>query len=392
MIGVEEARDVRGRSAIDRPVVMFTNSTMVGGMEAHIVALAGGLVERGVEVAVICPDGQAIAPFREQLGGEGIHLHAIPENRRGPTGLASRLHGLVRVLRGYRGHLFHLHNTGSDGGTLPMLAAKLAGAGALIRTEHQPPDHPVSLRQRLLIRARDRGLARIVCVSRANMKEHVRDLGRDARKFTVVPNCVDLKLFDPCRGVSGRDAVRRLAGARDDELLIGMLGRLAEPRKGAEYFVDMARRMGASRDDMKFAVVGDGPRRAQLEERAAGVVAFLGRQPDAPACYAAMDIVVVPSLWEGGPITVLEAMAMGRPTVATDVGMVREVIVDGENGRIVPPGDVDALVDAVGMLASDAGLRQQMGERARRAVEAGYAPDVMVERMLNVYRGCVSQR
>jgi glycosyltransferase involved in cell wall biosynthesis len=311
-------------------------------------------------------------------------VHALSTSRRGALSLPGRIRELRAIVARYPGCIFHLHNTGSDGGTIPLIAAKSAGASYLMRTEHQPPEYPVSLRRRAMIRLRDRWLlVRIVCVSRANMEQHVRDLGRDRRKFDCVPNCVDIEAFSP--DAADGAIIRQLAGVADGELLVGMLGRLAEPRKGAEYFVDMARTLSQRLSHLRFVIVGDGPRRPQLEQRAQGDVTFLGRQPDGQACYAAMDIAVMSSLWEGGPITVLEAMAMGRPLVATDVGMVREVIDDGVNGRIVPPGDTAALVSAVSALAADAELRSRMSACARQTIVDRFSAGVMVEAMLEVY-------
>jgi glycosyltransferase involved in cell wall biosynthesis len=366
------------------PVVIFTNSFMMGGMEAHIESLATGLVARGVPTAVICPSDPVIAPMREALASARVNVHTLSPSQRSPLALLRRVRHLQDVVRTYAPCIFHIHNTGSDGGALPMLAARLGGARWLVRTEHQPPDYPVSIRQRILIRARDRALDRVICVSQANLRQHVRDLRRDGQKFVSIANGVDLSAFHPER--ADRRPVRDLAGAGDGTILVGMLGRLAEPRKGAEFFVDMARMLHAERDDCRFVVVGEGPRRSALLERAGGAVTFLGRHPDAASCYAAMDVVVVPSLWEGGPITVLEAMAMGRVVVTTDVGMVREVITDGVNGRIVPPGDAEALAMAVRALADDRGSADGMAALGRQTIEDGFASELMVDRVAALYR------
>jgi glycosyltransferase involved in cell wall biosynthesis len=237
---------------------------------------------------------------------------------------------------------------------------------------------------------RDRWLDRIVCVSKANMKQHIRDLGRTRWRFDFVYNAVDLSHFDPQR-VDGA-LVRELVGAHESDIIVGTLGRLAEPRKGSEHFVDMARMLRAENDRYRFVMIGEGPRRTALEERAEGQVQFFGFYPDAAECYAAMDIFVMPSLWEGGPITVLEAAAMGRPVVSTDVGMVSEVIQHGISGLIVPPGDTEALAAAVRSIASDPERAQQMGRRARDTILADFGEDVMVDRMAAIYADLVQPK
>ncbi|HLG11836.1 MAG TPA: glycosyltransferase family 4 protein [Dehalococcoidia bacterium] len=366
-------------------IVMFTNSIMMGGMEAHIDALARGLVRRGVSVAVICPDDEIVAPLRRSLLTAGVEVFGLPSRRRSPLGLLQRWLSLVRLFRSLSPFVLHLHITGSDGGGLPMLAAKIAGAGALIRTEHQPPDYPVSFRKRLMIRLRDHGLDRIVCVSRTNMEQHIQDLRRRGGKFDFVYNAVDLGHFDP--GRADGTPVRKLITAGESDIVIGTLGRLAEPRKGSEYFVDMARMLARENGRFRFIMIGEGPRRQALEERAGEDVEFMGFYPDAAECYAAFDIFVMPSLWEGGPITVLEAAAMARPIVSTDVGMVSEVIEQGITGLVVPPGDTEALAAAVRTLAADVEKACEMGRRARETILRDFGEDVMIDRMLGIYEG-----
>ncbi len=368
-------------------VVLFTNSFMMGGMEEHIRVLAVGLAQGGARVAVLCPDDDVIAPLREALAIGGVEVTPLPSQQRNPLGFVRRLRALTRLLRQYRPFVFHLHNTGSDGGTLPMLAAKLAGARVMLRTEHQPPDQPVSLRKQFMIRLRDRALDRVICVSGANLEEHVRDLRRSPRKFVAIPNGVDAGRFDPA---TDRRPVRELAGAGDNTVVVGTLGRMAEPRKGVEYFVDMARIMAADPVDYRFVVVGEGPRRAQLEARADGTVLFLGRYADAAHCYAAFDVYVQPSLWEGGPITVLEALVMGRPTVSTGVGMVPEVIADGVHGRVVPPADSSALAEAVRSLVADRAAARRMGEAGRERVLARFTTEAMIESHVRLYEELAS--
>lgn len=372
-------------AALSVPVVIFTNSWMMGGMEVHIDALARGLVARGVRVAMICPTDEAVEPLRDGLAACGVDVHAVPGGARGPLGLRRRLRAVRGIVRHYPDCVVHLHLTGSDGGTLPVAAARLAGAAAVVRTEHLPPDARPSLRRRLLTRARDRALDRIICVSRANLNAYLAELGRDRRKCVSIPNGVDLTRFDLAEATGAR--IRDVIGAPEGSVVVGMVGRLAERRKGAEEFIAMAQALAAAHDEYHFIIVGEGPRRAGLESQSAGLVGFPGAPPHAEVAdwYAAMDIVVSPSLAEGGPVTVLEAMAMARPVVATHVGMVPEVIADGVNGRIVAPGDVAALARTVDDLRADPPAAREMGRRARETIEDGYSSDVMVERVAALY-------
>ena len=371
----------RRREGSRPPVVYFTNSMMMGGMEAHILHLVRGMVAAGREVAVICPGYDVIGPWRRDLAAAGATVH-VDARARGPEALR-RYRRLRRVLREYPGHVFHLHNTGPDGGTIPILLARLSAARALVRTEHLPPDTQPSTRQRWLVHLRDRWLNRVIAVSESTMEEHIARLDRDRRKFSVVPNCVDIARFNP--GCARGDEIRALTGAGRAHLLVGMVSRLAETRKGAGGFVAIAREIRAERDDVRFVIVGDGPLRADLERQAAGAVSFAGARDDTLNCYAGLDIFVMPSLAEGGPITILEAMAMGVPVVSTAVGMAPDVLDDGRTGLLVRPGDQAAIKRAVVALVSDPELRARLAREGRQVVEQRYTPEAMVRQTLEVY-------
>jgi glycosyltransferase involved in cell wall biosynthesis len=114
-------------------------------------------------------------------------------------------------------------------------------------------------------------------------------------------------------------------------------------------------------------------------------VTFTGWRKDVPAVLAAFDVFVMPSTYEGGPTSVLEAMAMALPVVATRVGMVPEVIADGVSGLVVPPADVAALAAAVVRLVADGDLRAGIAERAHQAAHRNFSIDEMVERYLRAF-------
>src|SRR5436190_2575575 len=114
-------------------------------------------------------------------------------------------------------------------------------------------------------------------------------------------------------------------------------------------------------------------------------VVFAGWRADVPEVLAEMDIFVMPSLHEGGPTTLLEAMAMGRPVVATAVGMVPEVVEHGTTGLIIPPGEVEPMVGAVSSLLTDRGRRADMGAQARTVAQREFGYEVMVQGYLDAF-------
>lgn len=166
--------------------------------------------------------------------------------------------------------------------------------------------------------------------------------------------------------------------ARDGRLLVGAVGRLSA-QKGVAFFLRAIPLMECA-DRCLFLIAGDGEERPKLEALADGLgvrerVRFLGYRADARAVIGQMDIVALPSLWEGSSLVSMEAFAAGRPVVASAVGGVPEIVRDGENGLLVPPGDARALAEALDRLAGDGELRARMGRRALEVQRAEFSMD-----------------
>src|SRR5437660_1781557 len=130
-------------AASTRPVVLFTNSMVMGGMEEHVIQLGRTLVQRGARVGVICSLHNEIEPLRAQLSAAGVTVHALEPSYGSPLRVASRMADLVRTLSQYRGGVLHLHFTGFRGGDLVVAAARLAGIKTIVRSVHLPPVPPL---------------------------------------------------------------------------------------------------------------------------------------------------------------------------------------------------------------------------------------------------------
>jgi glycosyltransferase involved in cell wall biosynthesis len=380
-VSVTAVEDVAVGSAADQRaglrVVFFTNAWMMGGMERQILDLARGLTQRGHRLTVLCFATPALDPFRDELRGYGVEVVELGGGP-SPLGRLRRFWQVLTLLRRQSGAVLHLIESWPVGDGLVILAAKLAGIRAIVSTETEYTGAASSLK-RLSVRLRDRMLDRVVCVSRLNADAVASE--RDGHKITVITNGFDETRFDPAQAYGGR--VRALAGAGEKSLVVGTMGRVSDPRKGLTYFLEMARLLLAERRDYRFVVAGEGDP-GDLGD-AKEFVTFLGRYPDSAEFYAGLDIFVLPSLSEGGPITVLEAMAMARPVVSTRVGMVPDVLTDGVTGLILPPGDADALAGAISKLATDLSEAQSMGRRARERVLSEFTLDAIVERYVDLY-------
>ncbi len=374
-------------SATARPVVLFTNSMIMGGMEEHVLQLGRGFVERGVPVAVICSPYEEIRPLREHLAAWGVDVYPLPDRGRGPLGALRRFQALLQTLRRYKGCILHMHFTGYRGGDLVVLAARLAGASKIVRSVHLPPVPPISRIDKTSITWRDHLLSRVICVSGPTRQAHLDDLGRDPQKCVVVHNGIDLQRFSP--SIAG-DGVRAEFGLAEGTPLVGTVSRLGEKRKGVKYFVEASAAVAKAHPEARFLVVGDGHLRPQLEAQAVSLgiadrMIFTGERKDIARLLAAMDVFVIPSLYEACQYSLLEAMAMGKPVVATPAGVAPDVVLDHETGLLVPLADGAAIASAVNELLDDADLAARLGERARDLMAQQFSVEAMLDNIARVY-------
>lgn len=213
--------------------------------------------------------------------------------------------------------------------------------------------------------------------------EEVRRAGIAPEKLTTIDNGIDLSSFE--------SAAPSLPGelGTQGRMLIGTVGRLVS-QKGIRYFLMAAQQVLQKHPDLRFAVVGDGPDRSDLEQLAgklgiAGSVFFTGSRADMPQVYASLDIFVLASLDEGMPMAVLEALASGRPVIATEVGAVAKLVVPGETGILLQPADTSGLAQAILSLVDDRGLREHLGRNGKARVYEQFSSRVMSGKYLQIY-------
>jgi glycosyltransferase involved in cell wall biosynthesis len=200
-----------------------------------------------------------------------------------------------------------------------------------------------------------------------------------------VHNGIDLR---PYKTVD-RLGARRQLGFQDSELLIGAIGRLA-PQKGFVHLIRAMPQVLAAVPNARLVLAGDGPLERELKDEAVecGVaerVQFLGFRRDILELLTAFDIFALPSLWEGLSISLIEALAAGKPIVATDIDGNREVIDNLETGLLVPPADAGAFAAALLRLLTDRSLAERLAVNARLSAESRFSMERMVEQNLAVY-------
>jgi len=236
-----------------------------------------------------------------------------------------------------------------------------------------------------------RAAARVVTMNRA-FEQQLVEHGLPAERITVLHNAVSIPKYQPSRA---GDAVlqRRKAdlGLSPDVKVILCVGRLSREKGHIDMISSLRhlRHMQPSRD-VRLIIVGEGPEQVRLTQaiQAAGLdkhVVFAGQLKDVAPYYEAADVVAIPSLSEGSPNVLLEAMAYAVPVVATTVGGIPEIVTDGATALLVPPRHPVAMAQAIDKLLSNPPVAMNMGQQARKKVEKDYSPESRAKALLDIY-------
>jgi glycosyltransferase involved in cell wall biosynthesis len=309
----------------------------------------------------------------------GIPLRHLGKHRLDPTTVPK----LLSILRRERIDLVHL--TGYGASNFGRIAAGMLGIPSIVHvTDHYYPWY-----QRVADRLLAPWTTAVVTVSHSVARTSPMFRSpRLQRCTTVIHNAIDLEEFAPAEP----DAVRRLRASlqlEPQDLVVGYVGRL-HPEKGVHHLVEAAPAILAAEPRARLLLVGDGPQRAELEQRVAELglgerVSLRGFEADVASMLSVLDVAVFPSLTEGFPNVVLEAMAVGKPVVASDVEGIAELLDQGETGLLVPPADPPALASAVLRLLAQPEERARLAANARRASRA-YGIERHVAALETLYR------
>jgi L-malate glycosyltransferase len=356
------------------------------GAEVQLATTASYLVERAeVSLAAVLLNEGRLANELRRLG---INVTIIDETRFGAFGIVGFL---TRFLRENQIDLVHTHRYKDS--VLGTIAAKLSGVPHVIRTVHGLRE-PMTGWDHLKFRAYEAldkvmllCFADLVIAVSRQMAGTLRDSGYKPTMVTPIHNGIDLRKVIARRKP---EDLKRELGLDARTILIGTVGRLS-PVKGHASFLRAARLILAQQPDARFLVVGGGPLEHELIASAAqlqldGTCLFLGPRADVYDLVSAMDMFVLPSLDEGIPMAILEAMALGKPVVATAVGGVPEVVQHRVTGLLVAPGDERALADACLELARDRDWAQRLGAQARRTVEEEFSHEQSGRALIDAYR------
>ncbi len=354
----------------------------MGGSERLAWQIASALNGRGRYRCLLYAVQQG-GPMAEMLDAEGIESRSFSRMRKFDLALILRL--AIRLRRdGVR--LVHTHHVGQ------LLNAGVAGrmAGAkVVHTEHEFYSLR-SKRTQSLLRSLSR-LAHVVTAVAMPVTEFLRDSVRiPAQHIRTIENGVHVPTFETAVPVRRIDL-----GLREGDLVIACVARL-EVVKAHHVLLQAFSKIHRQTAGMKLVLVGDGGQRHRLMAmverlRLNGSVKFLGLRNDIPGVLAACDLVILPSLEEGLPLVLLEAMAAGKAVVSTCVGSIPALVRHGENGLLVPPGDAAALAEAVETLILNGEARERMGIRALEIVRERYSLEQTMDSYQAVYDHALSR-
>lgn len=360
-------------------------ATGIAGAEGHLLTLLPGLRARGVDARLwlLAEPNNLVQDYMDSAEALGIPAERVIIQRHFDPGLWGRLASKLCELRP---DIVHTHLIHADLYGIP--AARRAGIGAVISSRHNDDRFRRWLPMRLLSRWLWGQTKAGIAISEAIRQFAIGYEGISPGKIRTIHYGLDPASVQA--PPDARERRRQELGLPAEAQLIGSVCRLIA-QKGLDAALGGFALAAAEFPDAHYVIAGEGPLRAALEAQATqlGVqdrVHFLGWRSDAPAIFAALDILLAPSRWEGFGLVFLEAMALGVPVISTRVSAIPEVIADGETGWLVAPDDPAAIAAALQAALGDSRERLRRGAAGRARLEAEFTVEAMVERTLGVYR------
>jgi glycosyltransferase involved in cell wall biosynthesis len=363
-----------------RILYLITRSEQ-GGAQSHLASLVEHFGPEVAAVAAGLDEENVLDEVSRTAGAEFIPVGHLVQPLR-PVEDARAVLEIAKLMRRVKPDLVHIHS--SKAGVVGRVAARLAGVRVVFTAHGWAFAEGASWKRKLVAVPTEFALGRladhIITVSEADLRLALRFHIADAERMTVVRNGIEDVPYRANPGAGG-------------EVRIVMVARFASQKDHAT----LLEAVKGLRGRWRVLLVGDGPLRGETQRMATDLglvdrVDFLGSRRDVPEILASSHIFALATHWEGLPISILEGMRAGLPIVATDVGGVPETIRHGENGFLVPPGDVPSFREALQRLIDDDGLRDGFGLASRARFEAEFTARRMYEQTRTVYESVLNSR
>ena len=368
-------------------VLHVIDSFDLGGAQTFLLDLVRHLNHTRFVAEVAAMHGHGV--FECSFQEVGIPTHSLSPGKFPPHYIPN----FWRLMRHKKFDIIHFHLFGANLCAKPLAIA--AGHQAII--VHDQCNDASRDRNLLLLGAdalANRGASRIIAVSESVRSFLVMKEALPEAKVEMIPNGIDTHQFVP-PGKAQRQAARARLGLPEKCFIIGGMGRLVA-QKNFSLFLQVASLITQRHPGVLFVIAGTGRLERELRQEAdvlglAEAVLFLGHVADRAGFYHAMDVLLMPSDFEGTPMTLLEAMASALPVVASAVDGIAEVCTDHEDALLVPHGHQAAFVEALELLIEDAELQSDLGRSARRRIQEHYEIRGLVRRIEEVYDAVIAE-
>ena len=366
-------------------IMQISDTLRFGGIERIVKNFAVSLDRRDYAFSACALDTDGV--FGDELRTLGFPVHVLGK----APGIDLRLCGkLYELLRRERVDIVHTHNFSPLLYVTPV--ARLAGVKVHVHTEHSRTIFPDAKRRMVAERVLSNFVDTITAVSNQVRNDMIKYEKIHPEKTQVIINGIET---DVPSITQSREALLAHLGIKENALIVGVCCRLVE-QKGVQYLIESIPDVLRSYPCAKFVIVGDGPLRAELEELSVrlGVgpsVVFTGFRTDVNDLLHVIDVYVLPSLFEGTPLGLLEAMRAGCPVIVTNVGSNDELVEDGMSGLIVPPKRPDLLSQAVIKMLSDSSTRLAMGRCAKQRMVREFSLNSMMQKYDVLYKDLMAQ-
>jgi L-malate glycosyltransferase len=350
-------------------ILHILQNSNIGGVQRQLLSLLKAYDRDLMNPMVCCFKAKGeIGVQMEKSGFEVVDFHVERHYRFSP-GIIRRLYAVMkeRDIHVVRAHKYSASLYG-------RIAAKLAGVPVVITSVHGNYRKDLRFERKIANKMLSRVTDRIVAMSESIRADIIKYDNIDPEKVLVIKNGVDTVLFSPLANAGG---IREKLALKDNETVIGFVGRLV-PAKGLSYLISAFENVKMELGHVKLLIVGSGhlmePLKVMVRDKGlSNDIIFLGERTDIPQLLGVMDLFVMPSIAEGLPNALLEAMAAARPVLVTCAGGMGEIIEDGVNGLVVPVGDMASLSGGLRKLVKDSSFAQALGAAARQCIENKYS-------------------
>lgn len=366
-----------------KKLMILTHDLAIGGLQRVVVNICKYIDRNQFDISVLCLN--AFGEFTADIQKMGIPVSCLPKKVNKPDYLSFLK--VAKIFRREKIQIVHTHNTQAfiDG----TIAGKITGVKRIVHTDHART-FPDKRRYMVIEWFLSHLVDKVVGVSNHTCKNLINYEKISTKKIVTIPNGVDAEKL--LQKVDCKKKRKELF-IEQRTPVIGLGVRLTE-QKGITYLLKAMPTIIKKYPDITLLIAGDGPLRCDLQNEADSLglisknhVKFIGARTDMHEIYNILDLYILPSLWEGLPMVLLEALAVGCPVIASDVGGVKDAIIDGVTGSIVKPADHTLLVEKIIELLDNKLIREKYIFNGRKLFHKQFSAELMVKRYEKLYLG-----